>query len=146
MVLVAALDQGTKTLAAGGDFAGTGVAGLLRVRLVRNPGAAFGLAPTLTPLFTVAAGVAVLLCLRYGWRSHHRSAALGLGLIAGGAAGNLVDRLARAPGPFHGAVVDWIQLSFYPPAFNLADVALRLGVALLLVRLLRRQPRGAHSR
>jgi len=52
------------------------------------------------------------------------------------AAGNLAGRLTRPPGPFHGAVIDWIKVAFYPPAFNLADVALRAGVAIPVIRVL----------
>jgi signal peptidase II len=75
----------------------------------------------------------VVVCLCYGLRSRSAGRSVSLGLIAGGAAGNLADRLARPPGPFHGAVIDWIKVAFYPPAFNLADVALRSGVAILII-------------
>jgi signal peptidase II len=61
----------------------------------------------------------------------------GLGLVLGGAVGNLVDRLVRAPDPFRGAVVDWLRVSPYRPVFNIADVALRVGGVLLIVALLR---------
>ena len=59
--------------------------------------------------------------------------AIALGLLLGGALGNLVDRLLRSPGPFRGEVVDWIQLPHWP-VFNLADSAIVIGgcVAVLL--------------
>jgi signal peptidase II len=53
--------------------------------------------------------------------------------VAGGAAGNLADRLLRSPGPGRGAVVDWIHVAGYPATFNLADVAIRAGVVAALV-------------
>ena len=55
-----------------------------------------------------------------------------LGLLLGGALGNLTDRLVRAPGPLRGAVVDWIHLHHWP-IFNLADSAIVIGVVLALV-------------
>lgn len=60
-------------------------------------------------------------------RTRSRSAALFLAAVIGGAAGNLADRLLRSPGFGRGAVVDWIHLAGYPSAFNVADVAIRLG-------------------
>ena len=59
--------------------------------------------------------------------------AIALGLILGGAAGNLADRLFRSPGPLHGAVVDWIKLPYFPPTFNIADSAITIGAALLVM-------------
>jgi signal peptidase II len=59
--------------------------------------------------------------------------AVALGLLLGGAAGNLVDRLFRSPGPLHGAVVDWIKLAYFPPVFNVADSAITVGATLLVV-------------
>jgi signal peptidase II len=73
--------------------------------------------------------------------------AIGLGLVLGGALGNLMDRLFRAPSPFHGHVVDFFSL-FDPhgqafPIFNVADMALTFGVCLLvLLELLGRQRDG----
>jgi signal peptidase II len=60
-----------------------------------------------------------------------------------GAAGNLIDRLARAPAPRHGGVVDWLHVSFYAPTFNLADVWLRGGVLIALAAWLWRHRRRA---
>ncbi|MHB8452855.1 MAG: signal peptidase II, partial [Mycobacteriales bacterium] len=62
--------------------------------------------------------------------------AVSLGLLLGGAAGNLVDRLLRSPGPFRGQVVDWIDVRIWP-VFNLADSAITIGgllAVLLAVR------------
>ncbi len=104
-----------------------------RSRLVRNTGAGFGIGAghplviTLTALAILAVAVALLL------RTSSRAVALSLAAVAGGAAGNLADRLFRGPGLGRGAVVDWIHVSFYPPTFNLADVAIRLGALIALI-------------
>lgn len=56
-----------------------------------------------------------------------------LGLVLGGAIGNLVDRVARGPGLIDGGVIDWIELWFIP-TFNLADTSVTVAVALLLIQ------------
>jgi signal peptidase II len=53
--------------------------------------------------------------------------------MLGGAAGNLVDRLFRSPGPLRGFVIDWIKLAYFPPTFNIADSAITVGAALLVL-------------
>lgn len=59
--------------------------------------------------------------------------AIALGLLLGGAAGNLADRLFRSPGPLRGFVIDWIKLPYFPPTFNIADSAITIGAALLVL-------------
>jgi signal peptidase II len=96
----------------------------------RNPGGAFGMFPN-APLFFFVATVAIVAgAIVWGWRSP--AFAVPVGLIVGGGLGNLVDRLVRGPSLFRGEVVDFIYLSFWP-TFNLADSAIVVGVALLLV-------------
>ncbi|HLH58242.1 MAG TPA: signal peptidase II [Streptosporangiaceae bacterium] len=56
-----------------------------------------------------------------------------LGLLLGGASGNLCDRLFRSPGPMRGRVVDWIDLPHFPWTFNLADAAICCAAALIVV-------------
>ncbi len=56
-----------------------------------------------------------------------------LGLLLGGAPGNLSDRLFRSPGPMRGRVVDWINLPHFPWTFNLADSAICCAAALIVV-------------
>ena len=117
----------------------------LTLRLTRNPGAAFSIGTNLTPLFTV---VAVAVIVGIGWyarRVVHRGWATALGLIAGGALGNLVDRLFRTPGIGRGAVVDFLDLGWWP-SFNLADSALFCGVTLALVLNVRNVPASAKTR
>ena len=99
----------------------------------RNSGAAFSVGTGATVLFTAVAVVVVAVILRTAKRLRSLGWAICLGLLLGGALGNLVDRLLRSPGPFRGEVVDWIQLPHWP-VFNLADSAIVIGgcVAVLL--------------
>jgi signal peptidase II len=106
--------------------------GAVYLTLVHNSGAAFGIGSGHTWVFPlIAVGVVGWI----GWmavRLRSLAWAVSLGLILGGALGNLADRIFRAPGPFLGHVVDMISL-FDPhgrvfPVFNLADTALVCGV------------------
>ncbi len=148
-VVVVVLDQATKALAL--DHLAPGVPvvlidGLLALTLVMNPGLAFGLLSELPAPWrwiVVALSLAALLVLvRVAVRVLTPGAALdriAVGLIFGGAVGNLIDR-AR-----FGAVVDFIDVHYrgwHWPAFNAADSAITIGVALLAARLLA-QPRTA---
>lgn len=111
---------------------------------MHNTGASFGLlrdAGGWQRWFLAALSIAIMLWLaRWMQRLQpgERHQAWPLALILGGAAGNLIDRLA------HGAVVDFIALHYrdwYWPTFNLADAAITLGIAGLLLAL-RRSPRA----
>jgi len=105
----------------------------LELTNTRNSGAAFSVGTGATVLFTAVAVVVVAVILRTAKRLRSLGWAICLGLLLGGALGNLVDRLLRSPGPFRGEVVDWIQLPHWP-VFNLADSAIVVGgcVAVLL--------------
>jgi signal peptidase II len=109
--------------------------GLLTLRLVRNAGAAFGVAQGLTIAFTVVAAAVVVVILRLSRRLASLPWAVALGLVLGGAVGNLVDRVFRAPGPGRGHVVDFLELPHWP-VFNLADSAIvSAGVLMVLLSL-----------
>jgi len=97
--------------------------GLLTLHLVRNAGAAFGVAQGLTVAFTLVAAAVVVVILRLSRRLRSRPWSVALGLVLGGAVGNLVDRVFRAPGPGRGHVVDFLELPHWP-VFNLADSAI----------------------
>ena len=99
--------------------------GLLTLRVDRNPGAAFSIGTSMTVVFTAIAAGVIVFILRTSRRIHSVAWAVTLGLLLGGATGNLVDRLLRAPGPLRGYVVDWIQLPHWP-VFNVADSCDRL--------------------
>ncbi len=110
------------------------------LRLVLNPGSAFGLFRGSTLLIAIASSLITVVVI--GWAVRDAAAPVWLGLVIGGGIGNLIDRAVRAPGWGRGHVVDFIYLSFWP-TFNLADAAISLGVALLLMEALREGVREA---
>ncbi len=100
--------------------------GFLHLRVSRNPGAAFSLGTSLTVLYSLIAITVIIVILRTSRRIRSLGWAITLGLLLGGATGNLTDRIFRYPGPFRGWVVDWIQIPHWP-VFNLADSAIVCG-------------------
>ena len=111
--------------------------GLVVLHLHRNPGAAFSLAGGATVVFSVVAIGIVVVILRVARRLVSTGWGTALGLLLGGALGNLVDRLLRSPGPLRGHVVDFIDLHWNGrsvwPVFNVADMAIVTGAALALL-------------
>lgn len=104
--------------------------GLVTVQLVLNRGAAFGLGAAHPGWVTAAAVTGLAGVLVWALRARRPLSALAAGLTLGGATGNVLDRLGPVgAGPAH-PVIDWIHLAWYPPTFNLADVALRAGLLL----------------
>ncbi len=103
----------------------------------RNSGAAFALGTGATAVLTVVALAVVAIILRTARRMYSIGWAVALGLILGGALGNIVDRLFREPGVGRGHVVDWISLfasdGHIWPIFNLADSAIVCGAVLAAV-------------
>jgi len=132
---VVALDQATKAWALKGIPPNESIIlipGWLRLHVTENSGVAFSMlqgAGSFLVLAIIVAVIVILLAIRSseGWWE-----TLSLGLVLGGAMGNLVDRLTRGPGFSDGRVVDWIDPSFFP-TFNLADISITVGVALLLL-------------
>ena len=115
--------------------------GALYLVLLRNPGAAFSMATGYTWVLTLVALVVVGVIVRIARRLASPGWAVGLGLVLGGALGNLTDRLFRAPGPLRGHVVDMVSL-FAPdgsvwPVFNAADSGIVCGGILLVLVTLR---------
>ena len=100
--------------------------GALLLSVSRNSGAAFSFAQGATVLFTAVAFVVVVVIVRTARQLGSAAWATSLGLLLGGATGNLVDRVFRDPGPGRGAVVDWIDFRIWP-VFNVADSAIVLG-------------------
>ncbi len=113
---------------------------------LRNTGAAFNIGDGFTILLSITAIAVVIYVVWLSRRLVSGTWALALGLIAGGATGNLVDRLLRAPGPLRGGVVDFISIadpSNPPwPVFNVADSALVAGVAVIVTLELFRRKSG----
>ena len=100
--------------------------------LVRNSGAAFSMATSYTWVLTLVATVVVFGIIWMGRRLVSPWWAIGLGMILGGAMGNLVDRFFRSPGPLRGHVVDFLSIGWWP-VFNVADPSVVGGAILLVV-------------
>jgi signal peptidase II len=113
--------------------------GLITLQLYRNAGAAFGVGPSFTAIYALVAAAVLTTIMRVSGRLRSWLWTIALGLVLGGAAGNLVDRLFRSPGPMRGFVIDWIKLPYFPETFNIADSAVTLGVALLVLASIRGQ-------
>lgn len=111
--------------------------GLVYFQVLRNPGAAFGMATGMTWVLALVAIAVVVSLLWFARRLRSVGWAIGLGLVLAGALGNLTDRIFRAPGPLRGHVVDFISL-FAPdgsvwPVFNVADSAICVGGVLIVL-------------
>lgn len=104
----------------------------LRLRLLFNSGMAFGQGQGLGPVIGVLALVVVVALLVSLRRGAGRIGTAGVGLVIGGALGNVLDRLFRAPGWFRGSVVDFVDLQWFP-VFNVADTAINVGAGLLIL-------------
>ena len=135
-LIVFALDQITKVLAesylASGSIQVLG--DFLRFTLAYNKGAAFSLGFGATWVLTLISALAVIALLYFGPKVKTYDWSLIAGFVLGGAAGNLIDRAFRQPELFNGHVVDFIQIPFNFPIFNLADTFLVIGVSLAVLR------------
>ena len=134
--LVLALDQLTKWWAVNVlDMRTIELVGSLRLRLTINYGSAFSLADGRGPLISLLAIVIVVFLLRSGRHATSPAMAITIGMVLGGAIGNLLDRAFRAGDGFlGGGVVDFIDLQWWP-VFNLADSAIVVGaIALFLLQ------------
>jgi len=107
--------------------------GFLKLTETRNPGAAFSIGgPSTTVLFTAIAVGVIVFILRASGRIRSLPWAMTLGLLLGGATGNLTDRVLRSPGLFRGYVVDWIELPHWP-VFNVADSSIVCGGVIAVI-------------
>ena len=131
-----ALDLVTKVLAVAhltpGDPVSV-VGSLLRLDLVRNPGAAFSTGTSYTALLSLIALVAAGVVIRFGRRLGDPVWAVALGLLLAGVLGNLTDRVFRSPGVLRGHVVDFLELPHWP-VFNVADMLIDVAVVLIVVQ------------
>lgn len=128
------VDQGSKAVVLGTSAlaAGIDVLPVLKFVLVRNDGISFGLFGGIAPWWALAAlGSLLVIGLSiWLWQAQSTALAAGLGLLIGGALGNILDRVR------HGAVTDCLDFHFagyHWPAFNFADAAVACGVAILLL-------------
>ncbi len=107
--------------------------GVLTLRLIRNPGAAFSFGESFTFVFALlSAAVLVFVVGKLAPRIGHPGWAVALGLLVAGVAGNLTDRVFRAPGFLRGHVVDFMQLPYWP-IFNVADMCITSAAVLILI-------------
>jgi len=132
--VVYALDRVTKWLAET-HLAGRPpievIPGVLQLRYTTNPGGAFGLFGGQVWLFVTMSVVVLVVVVLASRDLPGKASAIGLGLVIAGALGNLTDRIVRGPG-FSGEVVDFLDLHVWP-VFNVADTAIVVGAATLLL-------------
>jgi signal peptidase II len=115
---------------------------LIQFNLVFNDSAAFSIGFGATPVFAVISSVAALIFLWLSRKVETKSWAILLGVALGGVVGNLVDRLTREPGFGRGWVVDFIQIPFNFPVFNLADSAIFIVAVITVIRVMRGEKIG----
>lgn len=104
----------------------------LQLTYTRNSGAAFSIGETYTIIFTAIAVGVIVMIMRLARSLFSLPWAIALGLLLGGALGNLTDRIARGPGFLRGWVVDFIEVPHWP-IFNLADSAICVGGAVMVL-------------
>ena len=147
-VLVLALDLLTKAFVVATVTPGHPVrifGDVVTLTLVRNPGAAFSMATGMTWLLTIVAICVVIGVVRIGQSLRSLWWAVGLGMVLGGAVGNLIDRFFREPGPMQGHVVDFISVGWWP-VFNVADSGIVCGAILLVaLTLFGFEPNGSRT-
>ena len=116
--------------------------GLLWLRLAYNDAAAFSLGFGHTWILAVFASIAGLVTIWYGLKMNSLSWQIMTGLFLAGVVGNLVDRLTREPSFGNGYVIDYIQIPFNFPIFNLADMLIVCMVSLTVIRVFRGESIG----
>jgi len=104
----------------------------LQFNLAFNSGMAFSRGTGFGPLIAVVATLVIVWLLSTLRGTNTKTGAAGMGLVIGGAAGNLIDRLFRGDGVLDGAVVDFIDFQWFP-IFNIADIAINVGAGLLIL-------------
>jgi signal peptidase II len=112
------------------------VGDLFVLHLTRNAGAAFSTGTAYTPVLATVAVVALVVVLFVSRRVGDRVWAVALGLLLGGIAGNLTDRLVRPPGPMRGHVVDMFMVPHWP-VFNVADMCINVAAGLIVLQTFR---------
>jgi signal peptidase II len=134
IALIVAADQATKHWALNRLSNGRTIdlVGSLRFNLAFNKGMAFSQATGAGPIIGALAFVVIIVIVLWLRRNAQGPAGVAAGLIVGGATGNLIDRLLRGDAWLRGAVVDFIDLQWWP-IFNIADAAISTGAVLMIV-------------
>ena len=138
--LVIFVDQFTKALAIENLQPGKSVSLLgegVKLNLVFNDSAAFSIGFGATSVFAIISAIAALAMLWYSKSMETRSWSVLLGVALGGVVGNLIDRLTRSPGFGRGLVVDFIQIPFNFPIFNIADSSIVVVAIIVVIRVMR---------
>jgi signal peptidase II len=117
--------------------------GLLTLRLERNSGAAFSFGTGYTMIFSVVAVVVAVVVVRTARGLRSPLWGLALGLLLGGATGNLADRVFRSPGVLRGQVVDFLEIPNWP-VFNIADSSIVVASVLMVFLSVRGVPLAGH--
>lgn len=123
-LVVARLEDEGRTLELVGDF--------IRFRVTRNPGAAFSLFQDGGVVLGVIAAITIIVIGAVVATMERTFDVVGLALVAGGAAGNLIDRIWRGDGFLDGRVIDFIDIGTFP-SFNVADSAITIGAAIVIL-------------
>jgi signal peptidase II len=147
-VLVVLFDQLTKILAIENLTPYDSVpviSEVLSFTLVFNDSAAFSLGGSATWVFTLLSSIASLALLWFGPKFRSTGWLILIGLALGGVVGNLIDRLFRSPGFPNGKVVDFIQIPFNFPIFNIADSAITIAATIIAIRIIRGEKLGGAS-
>jgi signal peptidase II len=134
IAFIVAADQATKHWALNRLSNGRTIdlVGSLRFNLAFNKGMAFSQATGAGPIIGALAFVVIIVIVLWLRRNAQGLAGVAAGLIVGGATGNLIDRLLRGDAWLRGAVVDFIDLQWWP-IFNIADAAISTGAVLMIV-------------
>ena len=143
--VVVLLDQLTKELAIKFlvPFESNPVLGeVLKFNLVFNDRAAFSLGAGATWIFTLTSSLAMLALLYFVPRFRTKGWLILGGTALGGVVGNLIDRIIRQPGFPNGQVVDFIQIPFNFPVFNIADMAISITAFIIAIRVIKGETLG----
>lgn len=136
---VVALDAITKQIALD-NLSGKGevdfIGGLVSFDLYRNFAGPNDILPGHTVLISIFAILATAVLVVVATRVVSTPAAVAVGLLLGGAIGNLLDRIFREPAPLKGGVIDWLRLTDRSKSMNLADLAIDAAIAVLLIAVL----------
>lgn len=110
---------------------------LVKLNLAFNDSAAFSIGFGATWIFTIISSLAALVLIWYSFKIETVGWSVMAGVLLGGVVGNLIDRLIRDPGFAIGHVIDYIQIPFNFPIFNIADMAIFTMCSLSVIRILR---------